>query len=41
MEIAENITWTEELERLDVLLSQGQFELLLPGEEKRRSGLSI
>ena len=28
MEIAENITWTEELERLDVLLSQGQFELL-------------
>ena len=32
MEIAENITWTEELERLDVLLSQGQFELLLPGE---------
>ena len=30
MEIAENITWTEELERLDVLLSQGQFELLLP-----------
>ena len=38
MEIAENITWTEELERLDVLLSQGQFELL---EEKRRSGLSI
>lgn len=23
MEIAENITWTEELERLDVLLSQG------------------
>ncbi len=45
MEIAENITWTEELERLDVLLSQGQFELLLPGErygeKKRRSGLSI
>ena len=32
MEIAENITWTEELERLDALLSQGQFELLLPGE---------
>ena len=32
MEIAENITWTDELERLDVLLSQGQFELLLPGE---------
>lgn len=32
MEIAENISWTEELERLDVLLSQGQFELLLPGE---------
>ena len=32
MELAENITWTEELERLDVLLSQGQFELLLPGE---------
>ena len=32
MEIAENITWTEELERLDVLLSQWQFELLLPGE---------
>ena len=32
MEIAENITWTEELESLDVLLSQGQFELLLPGE---------
>lgn len=23
MEIAENITWTEELERLDALLSQG------------------
>ena len=45
MEIAENITWTEELERLDVLLSQGQFELCFrvsgTGEEKWRSGLCI
>ena len=46
MEIAENITWTEELERLDVLLSQGQvraagFRVSGTGEEKRRSGLSI
>ena len=32
MEIAENIKWTEELERLDLLLYQGQFELLFPGE---------
>ena len=32
MEIAENIVWTEELEKLDLLLDQGQFELLFPGE---------
>ena len=32
MEIAENIIWTEELEKLELLLEQGQFELLFPGE---------
>ena len=32
MEIAENITWTEELERWMCFFRQGQFELLLPGE---------
>ena len=39
MEIAENIKWTEELERLDLLLYQGQFELLFPGE--RRGALPL
>lgn len=32
MKIAENIIWTEELEKLELLLEQGQFELLFPGE---------
>ena len=31
MEIAENITWTEELERLDALLSQGAVRAAASG----------
>lgn len=31
MEIAENITWTEELERLDVFLSQGAVRAAASG----------
>ena len=37
MEIAENITWTEELERLDVLLSQGQMKLSVELDDEAKA----